>query len=257
MTDNHNKSLLKYNNPVSVRRSENETPDQTVAAAVPDRASSNDRGVDRTEDILNSMFKPREWTKDGELWIQRVSSTPATRLEVTSLRDALDRGLKERRANETGICSVREGLYAEAFDEIIRQVTIGCSDRGKLLLRLRDELRMTNEAYRNLYESSIAFGIRKALVARHEKEDLTAQIGKMSAEKEDLERQVEQLANQISNVQKKESTRRDEEKARHEEEINKYKEKNRRIQETLERFLAKGQNEAEFETLTQKLGSEQ
>ena len=34
-----------------------------------------------------------------------------------------------------------------------------------MLLRVRDELRMTLHAYQTLYESSIAFGIRKALQA--------------------------------------------------------------------------------------------
>lgn len=49
-------------------------------------------------------------------------------------------------------------------DELIRQVTINCAERGLLLLRIRDEIRMTISAYQILYESSIAFGIRKALM---------------------------------------------------------------------------------------------
>lgn len=50
-------------------------------------------------------------------------------------------------------------------DEIIRQVTVNCAERGLLLLRVRDEMRMTLAAYQTLYESSIAFGMRKALQA--------------------------------------------------------------------------------------------
>lgn len=49
------------------------------------------------------------------------------------------------------------------LDEIIRQVTVNCCERGLLLLRVRDEMKMTIAAYQTLYESSIAFGIRKAL----------------------------------------------------------------------------------------------
>lgn len=40
-----------------------------------------------------------------------------------------------------------------------------------LLLRVRDEIRMTIAAYRTLYESSVAFGIRKALQAEQGKSD--------------------------------------------------------------------------------------
>lgn len=48
-------------------------------------------------------------------------------------------------------------------DEIIRQVTVNCAERGLLLLRVRDEIKMTLAAYQTLYQSSIAFGMRKAL----------------------------------------------------------------------------------------------
>ena len=39
------------------------------------------------------------------------------------------------------------------LDELIRQVTINCAERGILLLRVRDEIRMTIAAYQTLYES--------------------------------------------------------------------------------------------------------
>ena len=54
-------------------------------------------------------------------------------------------------------------------DEVIRQVTINCAERGLLLLRVRDEIRMTIDAYQTLYESSIAFGMRKALMSEQKK----------------------------------------------------------------------------------------
>ena len=81
------------------------------------------------------------------------------------LQEQLDQKLEQRQARETGICQVRRELYAQCFDELIRQCTINCVERGLLLLRVRDELRMTLHAYQTLYESSIAFGIRKALQA--------------------------------------------------------------------------------------------
>ena len=71
----------------------------------------------------------REWTEDGQLWVQYVSSTPATRLDVINLQEQLDQRLLQRQARETGICPVREELYAQCFDELIRQVTINCAER--------------------------------------------------------------------------------------------------------------------------------
>ena len=43
--------------------------------------------------------------------------------------------LQQRQARETGICPVRRELYSQCFDELIRQVTINCAERGLLLLR--------------------------------------------------------------------------------------------------------------------------
>ena len=83
------------------------------------------------------MGSRREWTEDGQLWVQYVSSTPATRLDVINLQEQLDQRLLQRQARETGICPVREELYAQCFDELIRQVTINCAERGLLLLRVR------------------------------------------------------------------------------------------------------------------------
>ena len=60
-------------------------------------------------------FIHREWTDDGQLWVQYVSSTPATRLDVTNLQEQLDQKLQQRQARETGICPVREELYSQCF----------------------------------------------------------------------------------------------------------------------------------------------
>lgn len=62
------------------------------------------------------------------------------------------------------------------IDELIRQVTINCAERGLLLLRVRDEIRMTIAAYQTLYESSVAFGMRKALQAEQGKADMERKV---------------------------------------------------------------------------------
>lgn len=95
---------------------------------------------------------------------------------MINLQEQLDHQLQARQARETGICPLRQELYSQCFDELIRQITINCAERGLLLLRVRDEARMTISAYETLYESSIAYGVRKALVAEQKKIDLEAKI---------------------------------------------------------------------------------
>lgn len=50
------------------------------------------------------------------------------------------------------------------LDEIIRQITLHCAEQGYMLIQIRDEINMTIDAYQGLYESTIAYGIRKKLL---------------------------------------------------------------------------------------------
>ena len=81
-------------------------------------------------------------------------------------------------------------MYSQCFDELIRQSTINCVERGLLMPRVRDELKMTLMAYQTLYESSIAFGIRKALRAEQGKAEMESYIQKLEAEKTKLDKEV-------------------------------------------------------------------
>jgi len=192
----------------------------------------------QTEDILNSILPPREWTEDGQLWVQYVSSTPATRLDVINLQEQLDHKLQQRQARETGICPIREELYAQCFDELIRQVTINCAERGLLLLRVRDEIRMTIAAYQTLYESSIAFGMRKALMAEQRKAEMEAKIKHLESDKKDLERQVQELMNRCDAIEKREQERRAADEKKHAEEVDFLKKTNDQLKSNLESLLS-------------------
>ena len=66
---------------------------------------------------------------------------------MARLREMLDQKLMERQARESGICPVREELFSQCYDEIIRQVALSESERGLMLLRVRDEVKMTIAAY--------------------------------------------------------------------------------------------------------------
>ena len=46
-----------------------------------------------------------------------------------------------------GICSVREALHSQHFDEIVRQITLNDDERGSLLVRDRDKIKMTIQMY--------------------------------------------------------------------------------------------------------------
>lgn len=98
------------------------------------------------------------------------------------LQKSLDTKLQQKQARETGLCPVREELYSQSFDELIRQVTIMCAERGLLLLRVREELRMAITAYQTLYESSVAYGMRNALMQESVEKEAEARIAQLEKE---------------------------------------------------------------------------
>lgn len=140
---------------------------------------------------------PREYTENGMLWVRYVLPTPATKSDVVDCQDQLDKKLQERQARETGICPIREELYAQCFDELIRQITINCAERGFLLVRVRDEIKMTIQAYQTLYESSIAYGMRKALMAEQNKNQMNSDIKSLEESNDEQTAQIQKLEKEI------------------------------------------------------------
>jgi dynein light intermediate chain len=176
-------------------------------------------GSAQIDEILNSILPPREWQEESGTWMQYTAKTPATRLDVINLQEQMDTRLMDRQARETGICPVREDLYQQCFDELIRQVAINCPERGLLLLRVRDEIRMTIDAYKTLYESSVTFGVRKQLQAEQGMGEMEERISTLQNSKRDLENQVLELRNKVEVIEKRESERKALEEKKRKEEV--------------------------------------
>lgn len=127
----------------------------TNSGPVPDPPSPPGGGKNRdiirreAQDAINAILPPKEWTEDDQIWRQlvlqhlkkqknypilhfedfffsflhscivyffdKVSSTPATRLDVLALQEQLDSRLKQRQAREIGICPIRRELYSQCF----------------------------------------------------------------------------------------------------------------------------------------------
>jgi len=115
-------------------------------------------------------------------------------LDVKRLGEKLDAYLERFKVKEVGICPVKREIYTQCFgklplgrprgarfnfddraydfslllarlDEIIRQVTLNCAERGFMLIKIRDDMNNTIDSNQKLFESVMAHGIRKALMA--------------------------------------------------------------------------------------------
>jgi dynein light intermediate chain len=124
------------------------------------------------------------------------------------------------------------------MDELIRQVTISCAERGLLLLRVRDELRMTVSSYESLYESSIAYGIRKALMAAQQRRDLESRLGDLENNKKELRAQIDGLRKSIGESKTRLTEKKEADKKAHGEEVERIKKTNEQLRLSLESLLA-------------------
>ncbi|XP_019948920.1 axonemal dynein light intermediate polypeptide 1 [Paralichthys olivaceus] len=245
-------SLLKYNNPVLISKStDRKSPKARPLRACPQqpidscpvppppkpKSTSTEATGQENEAILDIIFPPREWMVGNQQWLQQVSSSPCTRTDVVRLEELLDTMLQQRQAREAGICPVRRMLYTQCFDELIRQVTINCAERGLLLLRVRDEIRMTIAAYQTLYESSVAFGMRKALQAEQGKADTEKSTSDLESEIQDLKKQLNEEKARCDMIEKRETEKRQVEEKKHTEEIQFLKRTNQQLKTQLEGII--------------------
>jgi hypothetical protein len=129
----------------------------------------------------------------GQAWIQYIASAPATVSEVIALQSKFDKLLEKHEARETGICPIREALYSQCFDELIRQETVFCAERGALFLRVRDELRMTLDSLQVAYQSSLAYGVRHAIECEQAKGTMEQQMRTLNETNDDLAAEVDEL----------------------------------------------------------------
>ena len=90
-------SLVRYENPEVVEVQEEEKNDE--------------------QEVLESILPAREWEEEGKLWRQRISASPATRLDVLQLQEQLDQKLEQRQARETGICQVATTLLLASLPQ--------------------------------------------------------------------------------------------------------------------------------------------
>ena len=167
------------------------------------------------KDALNKILPPKKITDNEQIWVQYVTCTPCSKADVVILQEELDRRLQNEQARETGICPVREKLYVECFDELIRQVTINCLERGILLMRIKKELIMTVETYQNLYESALAYGIRVLLLAEDDKLKLNREIEEDENEIVQLENDIQELEYALKEHKERDVKEREERRQEH------------------------------------------
>ena len=144
--------------------------------------------------------------------------------------------MQQRQARETGICPIREELYSQCFDELIRQITINCQGQRLNSISMIVTIQ-TIQAYQTLYESSIAFGMRQALQAEQKKKDMENKISTLKGQTRELEDQVNELEQKIGDMEIKDKEQQETDKQAHKNNVEQQKRTNQILKEELEKLL--------------------
>ena len=86
-------------------------------------------------------------------------------------------------------------------------------------MRVRDEIRMTVDAYKTLYDSSVTFGVRKQMEAESGMGEMEKRIEGLEERKKEMENKVLELRNTVEIIEKREGERRALEEKKRKEEI--------------------------------------
>ncbi|CAF2043062.1 unnamed protein product [Rotaria magnacalcarata] len=124
------------------------------------------------------------------------STIPSTKSDLNHLQERFHGMLYKEQALEIGLCEKRRRIYNDLFDELIRIITLQCTERGILLARIKNEYLQWMNTYEELYASGMAYALRQYLCKTEEKQKCDHVI-------QELEYECQQLQNEIDKESKR------------------------------------------------------
>lgn len=128
-------------------------------------------------------------------------------------------------------------IALQVFDELIRQLTIHCAERGLLLLRVRNEVQTTISALQSIYASGVVFGLQKSLAHEADRNHQTNRVAELEAEIANLEKRIKIEVLNCKALEEKEANRLAAATRRAEEDVNFLRKGHEQLKNQLEDVL--------------------
>lgn len=187
-TDGAHNTLVHYDNPIMI--------DTTLEQYL----HKHNKLQNNTELILNNVLPPRQWyDKYNQLWLQYVSTTPGTESDVTLLLQQLS-----KKYNNQVVVDINNyndnSILIQCFNEVIRHILLSCSERGILLVKIRDSMNDTLNTYHKLYQSCIGNTMYTVLAERERCIQHDKQYLESVHCNNELQQQVQSYQNKINEL---------------------------------------------------------
>merc|ERR1711907_21550 len=130
-------------------------PDYSHGVIKPEPTSYNTAKPKVEKPIPKERCAPGDMESTASRSIDLANESP--RIDALTLTNRLDRDLASKQARPDGICPVRRHLFSNCFEDLLRRVNHDCVERGLLIQRVRDQARLTLDAYRTVFEGSVDY----------------------------------------------------------------------------------------------------
>merc|ERR1712159_114293 len=173
-------------------------PDYSHGVIKPEPTSYNTAKPKVEKPIPKERCAPGDMESTASRSVDLANESP--RIDALTLTNRLDRDLASKQARPYGICPVRRHLFSNCFEDLLRRVNHDCVERGLLIQRVRDQARLTLDAYRTVFEGSVDYVTNTAW---QDDDYITAQreyITKVEEEVLALQNQVDTLRAQGHSV---------------------------------------------------------
>ena len=144
----------------------------------------------KIEELIPLLLPPSAVNpySDPDLADKIPSVKPPVKEDIDRIAKRLEDLIQQRKCKSQGIYEIRNEIYLETLNEMIRQISIDCPERGILLALIRNEITKSISNYKRLFNNSQAFAVRRELSAEEGVEELTKR-------KQELERRLTELKN--------------------------------------------------------------
>merc|ERR1719446_488300 len=140
---------------LSAAEQSKKAPNYAYGVKTPEPTSLNTSKPQVEKPVLKERCAPDESAAASRSTMDLANESP--RIDALTLTNRLDRDLSSKQARADGICPVRRDLFSNCFEDLLRRVSHDCMERGLLLQRVRDEARLTLDAYSTVFEGSVDY----------------------------------------------------------------------------------------------------
>lgn len=155
-------------------------------------------------DALSSLFDQKRINPRGLAHLERKTANPkkAAKESIRQIAGKIETLLVEENCKPEGLCPTKRAIYDEAFNEVIRQITLESGERGVLLADVKSQIDYALNEFESLFQSAGVFTSRRQVMAEKDLKSVEEERRVLEQEEAELKNTKVQLTNEIGNLNK-------------------------------------------------------